>query len=264
MTYRKNFLVVFLALLASIVGFVLLITTAAHANATAEAFGPRVESRCPVVSDFYVNEDETDRVPVSTPDGLKFTGSDLVHHIADVALADLKPGAYVATPAPDQPSFFSVEVSDPTTNGYATLRWNTGTQQWDAVLKGTLVSHADPTGFIGEQTKWGGLTPAARVSTFGVGYTANPPGAGTTTVSEVIFAGTHYPLTCKPSPSSSTSSPTPAHTHTPAAASASAVAGTLPVTGPNWFVFAAAATGFLAFGGVLLLAARRRRNRFIP
>jgi hypothetical protein len=173
------------------------------------------------------------------------------------------------------PSFFSVEVGDSVTNGYATLRWNVSTNVWDAVIKGQLVSHADPADFLGAETKWGTLTPEhTRVFTFGIGYTENPPGAVTTVISDVIFGGKHYPLTCKPQPSSSApSSPStsatpshsasnPQHASTTPNPSYSTPGGALAITGPSTWLLGAAAVGVLAFGGVLLLASRRRRTKW--
>lgn len=259
----------FIAAIVSLFAGLTLLAPTSPARA-AEIFGPAISTSCPNLKNFYVNDDEGDRKPGVTPDGLKFSGDQLAHHVADVSLADLKPGAYVASPTPDQPSFFSVEVSDPTTNGYGTLRWNTDTQMWDLTTNLGQFSHADPVDFVGTDTKWGKLTATTRVSTFGIGYTANPPGTKTVVVSEVIFGGEHFPLTCKPpvtlkptvkpKPSASTSHIPGVGVHTILNPPQNGPA--LAVTGPDGRVLGAGAAVLALLGGALLVVSRRRKTHF--
>lgn len=167
---------------------------------------------------WFVNDDESARAPERKLAGFEFDGSDLIHHSTDVRLGWLKPGWYKSDTAPDQPSFFSVEVRDQTTDAYGTLRWNKSTAMWDLVAKGELISKADPKDFIGVETKWGKFTEATRVVTFGVGYTANPPGAKKVVVSLIHFMGKDYNLTCEKEvdPSATpTKSPTTSPTASP-------------------------------------------------
>jgi len=167
---------------------------------------------CKLAGWFVNDPDELHRTPTRTNEGFEFEATDLIHHASPaIPLKYLKPGWFVATPAPDQPSFFSVEIRDLTTDAYATLRWNKTTAMWDAVLKGVLVTKATPQEFIGLETKWGKITAAARVVTFGVGYTNSPAGTVKTTVKTIAFAGKVYTLTC-PKP---TASPTATPTTTP-------------------------------------------------
>lgn len=166
-----------------------------------------VESLCN--TGWYVNPDETTRKPVQTEAGLEFEGSDLVHHLADVSLADLEPGDFEANPAPDQPSFFSVEVRSDK-GAYGTLRHD-GTQ-WTIVIgagtgpdgpatAGTFTG-IDPVALLADKiTKWGAFKDAViTVVSFGVGYTLNPPGTVKTTVTSVSFQGKEYKLDCPAKP----------------------------------------------------------------
>jgi hypothetical protein len=192
---------------------------------------------------WYVNPDETDRKPTATEAGLEFAGDDLVHRQADLALADLEPGAYVASPAPDQPSFFSVEVRSGAT-AYGTLRWSPADSTWTIVIGagdgpdgaatvGTF-SGPDPVALLaGKVTKWGAFDPAtAKVVSFGVGYTKNPPGTVTTVVTSVTFAGTVYPLACVTSPTvSASASPSASASASPSVTASPS--STPPSTGPT-------------------------------
>lgn len=153
---------------------------------------------CANLKGWYVNEDEGDRKPTATVAGLKFSGNDLIHHaVTGLKMTDLTAGSFTASPAPDQNSFFSVEVRD-TTGAYGTLRWNTATSAWDLVTNLGAFSHASAADFVGQATKWGELTATAQVVSFGVGYTNTPPGTVDTVVSKVTFGGKGYDLTCKP------------------------------------------------------------------
>ncbi len=157
---------------------------------------------------WYVNEpDEAHRKPTPTKDGLEFKGNQLIHReTTGLNTKDLKPGTYVASPKPDQDSFFSVEVnSGPGT--YATLRWNTATAKWEMTTGGQFYENADPDLLVDMPP----IKKSHQVVSFGVGYTNSPPGTVTTVVSSVSFRGFTYDLTCKPKPepTKSSSSPTP-------------------------------------------------------
>lgn len=241
----------------------LLIPATAHAATDGPA--------CTVPSGWYVNDDETDRVPTPVTGGLKFEGNDLIHHAADTTVETLTPGAFVADPAPDQISFFSVEVSGD--GKYGTLRWNTTEQYWEATSQGLQLHDVNPAALADAFP----IHLSHHVVSFGVGYTANPPGTMATTVSSVTFAGKTYDLTCKPpvsasaSPSASTShtaSPTvsakPSHTtgHTPDPSRSTPV-GALAITGAPVGPILFGGVGAVALGVLLaVFATRRRRTRF--
>lgn len=221
--------------------------------------GPSFDN-CDNLKGWYVNPDETTRRPIPTVTGLKFEGNDLVHHATSGKVDDLKPGTFVASPAPDQPSFFSVEVGEPGTYaGYATLRWNPSTSKWTMVVGGTQYENASPKLLVGM------VTPAksSNLLSFGVGYTNSPPGKVDTVVSSVTFAGKTWPLTCAPKPSASAKP-------SGSASSAPAVVpvgneddkNSLPVTGDK-------VTALLLIGGVVVFVglgalwlSRRKRVRF--
>lgn len=178
---------------------------------------------------WYVNPDEVTRKPTPTPAGMKFEGNQLIHHaVANMPVALLTPGTYVAAPAPDQPSFFSVEVRNPS-GAYGTLRWNPTTSKWSitigagtgpdgAATAGTF-ENASPVALLtGKVTKWGAFALGSNVVvSFGVGYTNSPPGTVAAVVSSVSFKGVTYDLKCI-LPTSSSSSSTSA---TPSASSSS-------------------------------------------
>lgn len=191
---------------------------------------------------WYVNPDETDRKPASTEAGLEFAGDDLVHHAADLPLADLTPGTFVASVAPDQPSFFSVEVRN-TGGAYGTLRWDTTTEKWVIVIgasaDGTATAgtftDADPTVLLtGKITKWGAFDPAtAKVVSFGVGYTKSPPGTVPTVVTAVTFAGSTYSLACVVTPSTSSVVASPSQTVSPSPSPSATPPSTSPAASPS-------------------------------
>lgn len=226
------------------------------------------------LTDWYVNgPDETNRKPETTATGLRFEASDLIHHATSVPLKDLKPGNYVATPAPDQPSFFSVEVTN--ANGaYGTLRWNPTAAKWLIVIgagngatAGTFEDANPVTLLTGKVTKWGAFDPAtAKVVSFGVGYTENPPGTVATTVSSVTFADTKYSLVCvAPSQSASTSasaSVSPSASRTASTSATPTPGASLPITGDRAALYTGIGIGVLALGGVLAWIGRKRRIRF--
>jgi hypothetical protein len=191
---------------------------------------------CPGVQGWYVNPDETDRKPETSVSGMKFAPADLIHHAADVAMVNVKPGSYVlatGSDTPDQPSFFSVEVRDASTGAYGTLRWDVAASQWTLVTNTASYSKAEPIGFVGVETKWGKLTPAARVISFGVGYTKSPAGTKTVTVKSVTFAGQTRSLVCLPPTKPVTTPPTSSPTVTPPATTPGATTPTtLPPTKP--------------------------------
>lgn len=219
----------------------------------------------PVVSDclqgWYVNPDEGgadenqgDRRPTSTEDGLVFVGNQLVHHSpgADILLGDLKPGTFVADPAPSLETFFSVEVGGP---GYATLRWSPTRNMWN--VGGTDIWNADPSTFVGTKN----LSAESHVLSFGVGYVNTPNNGTETTVSSVTFAGNTYDLTCKPQDKPA---PTETETTTPPAPdpSSSSEVPTLPVTGaPVGDVLTAGLVLVAAGIGALWYSRRRQEER---
>lgn len=201
------------------------------------------------IQGWYVNSDEGDRVPERKLEGFEFENTDLIHHATNFPLRFLQPGWYAASSTPSQPSFFSVEVRDPTTDAYGTLRWNRSgpnVGKWQitigaatppdpTVTVGTFVD-ADPVALLKDKvTKWGPFTSATRVVSFGVGYTKDPPGIVKTTVSAVNFQGRVYTFKCQkpvdpsPSPSTSTStssSPSPSSSPTASGSSSSTPSAT--------------------------------------
>lgn len=239
---------------------------------------------CPNLSGWFVNPDETARTPEPTEAGLKFEATDLIHHtVTGVTTETLGHGTYAASPAPDQPSFFSVEVADSDGSGYATLCWNPSAGVWEMTTGGQFYSNVNPTTLVDLKGK------SHQVVRFGVGYTEHPAGTVATVVSSVTFNGQTYPLTCvpptsspTPEPTRTTSSPTPAPTrtvgsgwtprpttHVSSSAAAGAVDDTtgeggsgLPVTGPavGWLVLLG--LGVVAAGTGLALVSRRRKVDF--
>jgi len=249
---------------------------------------------------WFVNPDEADRAPDRTYAGLVFEPADLIHHEAPAGLttATLNSGDYTASPAPDQPSFFSVEVSG-TDGGYATLRYNRLTHLWNMVTGGQFYEHADPDELVD-------MPPVKRSHTvvrFGVGYTKNPPGTVKTTVTAVSFQGKAYTFSCTPPTQSPSATPSATATGTPSASSATTSPGSsstptgsatpsatrsatatptatrsatrsalpdiagfetpeqddgLPVTGASLSFIIAGAAGLLVAGGALLWWTRRR------
>jgi LPXTG-motif cell wall-anchored protein len=245
----------------ALLGLVLLAVgfTGAPAAATtptpAASAGPSFDT-CANLKGWYVNPDEVSRRPIATVTGLKFVGNDLIHHATTGTVADLVPGSFVAAPAPDQPSFFSVEVGTKVgdvVTGYATLRWNTVTSKWNMVTGGQFYENASAVALVA-------MPPVAKSSTlmsFGVGYTNSPPGTVDTVVSSATFAGKTYPLTCAPAPSQSASASKSASAVPSSSASADGEA--LPVTGSKPLI-AAGVGAVLLLGGVLAVALSRRRR----
>lgn len=191
---------------------------ASPAQAAAGQIGVTV---CGSSTTWYVNSDEGDRTPLPTSDGLVFSSNKLIHHVTLVPLANLKPGTFVANPAPDQPSFFSVEAIS-SLGAYGTLRWDgskwsitigagTGSES-PAVTPGQF-SDTDPVALLaGKVTKWGPFDPDTnRVVSFGVGYTNAPPGTVATLVSSITFMTNVYSLSCA---SGTSPSPVPGPTQT--------------------------------------------------
>jgi LPXTG-motif cell wall-anchored protein len=239
-----------------------------------------LQSKCSNVSAWYVNSpDEGNRRPTTGENGLAFEGSDLIHHATSMDLADLKPGGFEASPLPDQASFFSVEVSG-SDGKYGTLRWNASENYWEATSQGQQNHDADP-------AKLADSFPthlSHHVFSFGVGYTANPPGKVKTTVTQVTFAGETYSLACHPvghpTGTKSTSHPTkhPTHTSSPATPTSKATVGpgggggggdsgssggALAITGPSsTSVVVGTAGALLAVGAGAWFLARRRKVKF--
>lgn len=257
---------------AIVAGLALAFSGTAHAT---DSKGPSyLESKCANVSTWYVNGDETDRKPDATEDGLVFSSTDLIHHAANLDVSDLVHGRFNASPSPDQPSFFSVEVINTDGSGYGTLRWNTNIGQWEMSTHGDYFADASAVAVVNHFSK------SHHVFSFGVGYTEHPAGTVTTTVSSVTFQKHHFSLLCKPVVSSSSASPSPSASsasasaspsvshsasHSPAAGggAGSSSGGALAVTGPNgWAIGGTAA--FLIVAGVSLVAlARRRKAKFV-
>ncbi len=253
------------------------------------------------VTGWFVNPDEADRAPARSLAGFTFEGADLIHHDAPAGLttAALSSGDFTASPAPDQPSFFSVEVSGDD-GGYGTLRYARLTPLWTRVSGGQLEENADP-------DKPVDMPPVKRshkVVRFGVGYTKSPPGTVATTVSSVSFQGKAYTLSCPkavdPSPTSSAStsptataspttttspsqgsSATPTSTVSPASGSSSSASprvstsstsfqpipgaagdpdDSLPVTGSSLIGLISGAVFLVAVGGIAVIVARKRRR----
>lgn len=263
------------ALIGTTVGFGLA-AHPAHANQT-PAFTKTVTA-CTSATKTFQNSDERTRKPVQTPGGLKFAPTDLIHITDIFPVTSLHPGSFHAFPAPDQPSFFSVELADATTGAYGTLRWNTTTHKWEITTSGPAAGQfafTSPADVIGVVTKWGAFTGATKVITFGVGYTVSPPGTVVTTVSFIHFNGHTYDLRCKPvivthspspSPSQSTSAaPSPSASSSPSKSetvapttSSTPTAGALAVTGAPTGLIVVLGAGLLLLGGVSLLALRRK------
>lgn len=263
------------------------VTTATTASATP----------LPMCSGWYVNPDESSRQPEQLSDGMQFGPADLIHRtVLNLPVASLVPGTYAASPAPDQPSFFSVEVRNPS-GAYGTLRWNPTTSKWSitigagtgpggAATAGTFEDASPVALLAGKVTKWGAFAPGTDVVvSFGVGYTQSPPGTVTTKVTSVTLQGAAYPTFCLPVQSSSSASasasssskppttpPTSASSSASASASATASASTsqtpvpvvpaagdrLPTTGAKLIVIGAIGVGLVLLGvGALLLLKRR-------
>ena len=241
--------------IAALFGLIATLFLAAPAAATPA--GPTFET-CTNLKGWYVNPDETDRKPTPTVGGLEFAGDDLIHHAAGGTVADLAKGTFVASPAPDQPSFFSVEVRNADGTGYATLRWDTTRNKWVMVTGGQVYENASPAGLVA-------MTTPAKSSTlmsFGVGYTKNPPGTVTTVVKSVTFAGKTYDLTCAPAASASSSASASSTASAAPSTSTEATAASLPVTGAPTGLLLAIGGLVTAAGAGLFLTARRRRTRF--
>lgn len=180
---------------------------------------------CANLAAWYANSDELDRMPTATVGGLRFEGNDLIHHATTGTVETLTHGAFTASPAPDQPSFFSVEVwEDASPSGYATLRWNSTTSKWDMVTGGEIYSATTPAALVDMPA----VHKSHTVRSFGVGYTNSPPGTVAAVVSSVTFGGTAYNLTCAPAASPSSSSPSPSHSSASPTASASHTASASP------------------------------------
>lgn len=181
--------------------------TATSTSPSASASWAPTYKECVTDKGWYVNDDENDRKPTATAAGLKFEGNDLIHHGAAGTLENVGAGSFTASPAPDQPSFFSVEVRNDDGSGYATLRWNTTTSKWNMVTGGQFYENTSASSLVLMTNP----AKSNKLLSFGVGYTNSPPGTVATTVSKVTFKGIDYPLTCmppvQPTPSASSKSP---------------------------------------------------------
>ncbi len=276
-TYRKNFLVALIALLGTVAGVSLLLAFPATAHA-ATTPAPSFET-CKNLVGWYVNDDETAERPAATIDGLLFTGKNLIHHATDpIDLADMDKVTTGYSSTNSGKVVFKVETNAP----YSTIVTDADGKLWSTAMS------ADQTGgqshpvdkysaFVGLDTKPGKahFTADSKVTTFGVGYWTED---GQTTVTAIDFHGKTYPLTCPPAPtatpsatpsktpsSSSSSASNPHHVSTtpnPPANGPQSGSGALAITGPSGWVIGAVAVGLAAFGGILLIAARRRRINF--
>lgn len=160
---------------------------------------------------WYVNPDEWtadtkddnqgDRRPFPTSDGLVFGPTDLIHHQTNFFIdADLDPGTFVADPAPDLPDFFSIEVwNDAAPIKYGTLRWNSSLNKWSVTTGGSTFTGTDPEALLKDHDL------STHAKSFGVGYTNSPPGTVTSLVSSINFRGIRYELNCPVPPSPSPS-----------------------------------------------------------
>ncbi len=180
--------------------------TTAHAIVPTPAV-PTDTNPCDLAG-WYANPDEAHRLPDFTFGGLVFEDSDLIHHAAPEGLTTkaLVNGGFSASPNPDQPSFFSVEVFGDD-GKYGTLRWDRFKLIWTLTAEQVTYENTDPDKLVD-------MPPAKRshkVQTFGVGYTASPANGIKTTVKSVSFQGKAYQLSC-PKP---TTSPTATPTTTP-------------------------------------------------
>lgn len=249
---------------AAVILGALLAPATAHAGDTGEA---PVWGTCPNLKNWSPNEDEQDRRPTPSADGLVFEKDQLVHHPVAMDLKDVHPGAFAADPAPSLSSFFSIEVystADP--HGYATLRWDPALQEWN--LGGTDKYDFNPVKLATDNNR------STNVVSFGVGYVAHPADGTRTVVKSVTFHGVTYDLTCRP-PASSSASPKPTATTTapaphsstshPAAAAGgtSGGSGALAITGPNGWLLGGIGLALLVVGAAGVLAAQRRRKRFV-
>jgi hypothetical protein len=263
--YRKIFAALGLALVGA-----LALAGPASATDTPDSF-----ASCKNLADWYVNNDESDRKPSATEAGLEFSGKDLIHHeVTGLSVAALEPGTFelvAGSDVPDQPSFFSVEVNKAGGGGYGTLRWNPATSKWSMVANGGTFYEDASAAKVVEDAGKGTL-----VTSFGVGFTANPPGTTTVIVKAVHFNGATWNLTCpktsaSPTPTKTSASPTKSASATPtrsvrptgSRSSAAGVAGpSLPVTGPGIGVLVGSGAVVLALGIGLVVATRRRRSKF--
>ncbi|MGX6602158.1 peptidase inhibitor family I36 protein [Micromonosporaceae bacterium Da 78-11] len=160
---------------------------ATYPSATVPSF-----DNCANLAGWFVNPDETTRKPEATAAGLKFEPADLIHrNVTGVTTDTILPGTYAASPAPDQSSFFSVEVDSGTAGTYGTLRWNPTTSKWSMVANGGQYFESASANAVVDH-----FSKSHTVVRFGVGYTQTPPGTVTTVVSSVTFNGTTFPLTC--------------------------------------------------------------------
>lgn len=256
---RKYFIAAIVSLFA---GLTLLVPTfPARANET-----PVLDfASCSNLKNWSPNEDEQDRRPTPTVDGLQFEGNQLVHHPVAMDLKDVHPGTYAATPAPSLVDFFSIEVYSPAApHGYATLRYeavgpNAG--QWN--IGGTNFYGTDAVQLVLDHDR------STNVVSFGVGYVANPATGTKTIVSSVTFHGVTYPLTCKPAPSKTPTSPTvkPSSSKSPGAGvhtipNPPQNGPALAVTGPDGRVIGVGAAVLALLGAALLVIARRRKTHF--
>lgn len=245
------------ALAVLVVGVLLLAIGGADA---ARATPPPSFETCSNLEGWYVNPDETSRRPIATEAGLKFVGNDLVHHATAGTVEGLAAGTFVAAPAPDQPSFFSVEVRNADGTGYATLRWNTATGKWNMVTGGSFYENATAAGLVAMTTP----AKSSALMSFGIGYTNSPPGTVDTVAKSVTFKGKAYDLTCAPAPSASASASTSASAG-PATCStchARTDSDQLPLTGVPVGAVIAVGLVLLVGGALAIWAAVRRRPRF--
>ena len=294
---RSKLLVAFAFFVGSFAVFVL--------GSPADAANPSVYvTLCGNSTTWYVNPDEWtadtkddgqgDRRPLATSDGLVFSPTDLIHHQLDfIVTPALVAGTFVASPTPDIPDFFSIEVVNDDGTGYATLRWNSTSSLWEVTTGGATHTDTDPAALLT------GLGKSTHARTFGVGYTNAPPGTVTSLVSKISFQGVDYVFACAvptvtvnvpgptvtitknqtvtvtaPAPTqSATATPSPSPTPTPTLSPSTSTPGVIPTFSPASSSGSDGGNGLLPWGiGVAALAGaglaaaalakRRRANSY--
>ena len=209
-----------------------------------------VKSNC--TTDWYVNADELDLLPVQTPAGFVFDGPSLVHRLLAVpvplATAPLN-GAFTATLETGVMPLFKMETTAP----YSTINKTPDGKFWSSKIASGLGSQAQPMDTIAALGTQAPYTIDSKVYSFGVGY-ANDKG-NKAVVTSVTFGASKFDLTCVPKPSASASvSPSVSVRPTSPAPVAS-----LPVTGTETWKIVLAGLLVLGAGVALVVVARRRR-----
>lgn len=229
------------------------------ALATAANAGIAVTSQC--ANGWYVNDDEETLMPAQKPGGLLFDGPSLVHHLVAPGVPmtlDKVPGDGAFTTAgaiTGVKPLFKMETTAP----YSTIN-KTADGYWSSKITTGAGSQSEPVAspalLVG---KWN-YTMETTVYSFGVGY-ANDSG-NKALVTSVTFGGKVYTMACAPGASASASPSKSASAAPSRSTSASPAVATLPVTGTAVPALVVAGMAAAALGGLLLVLARRRHNRF--